>query len=127
VNILDQNIPVGQRQLLRNRRIAVRHIGFDLGRPGMKDREIIPLLHSLDRPTLFTLDVGFSKRRLCHPGYCLVYLNIAEEEAAEFVRRTLRHRELNTRAKRMGAVVRVQPAAISLWRLHANQLIRLSW
>ena len=43
MNILDENIPESQRTLLRSRRIAVRQIGHDLGRKGMKDDEIISL------------------------------------------------------------------------------------
>ena len=73
---------------------------------GMKDEEITPLLHELDRPTFFTLDDDFYDRRLRHEGYCLVHLDIEEEVVAEYIRRFLRHREMNTKAKRMGCVVR---------------------
>jgi hypothetical protein len=45
VNILDENVPESQRALLRHRRVAIRQIGLDLGRKGMKVREIITLLH----------------------------------------------------------------------------------
>jgi hypothetical protein len=127
VNILDENVPDSQRQILRGRRVAVRQIGFDIGRPGMKDHEIIPLLHELDRPTFFTLDKDFYRRGLCHGRYCLVYLNVEEEETARFVRRLLRHRELNTRAKRMGAVIRASPGGLSLWRTRAGKEANLSW
>jgi hypothetical protein len=76
VNILDENVPESQRLLLRSRRVAVRQIGLDMGRTGMTDDEIIPLLHQLNRPTFFTLDADFCDRRLCHEGYCLVHLDI---------------------------------------------------
>jgi hypothetical protein len=69
--------------------LAGRQIGRDLARKGMKDREIIPLLHGLTRPTFFTLDADFYNRRHCHERYCLVHLDV---EAAEFVLRVLRHR-----------------------------------
>jgi hypothetical protein len=127
VNILDENIPESQRTLLRSRRVAVRQIGQDLGRKGMKDDEILPLLHQLDRPTFFTLDGDFYDRRLCHEGYCLVHLDIEEERVADFVRRLLRHRELNTKDKRMGRVIRILPTGLALWRIHEEQESHLSW
>src|SRR5262245_5725350 len=100
MNILDENVPASQRALLRSKRVALSQIGQDLGRQGMKDDEIIPLLHELDRPTFFTLDTDFYDRHLRHAGYCLVHLNGEEEMVAEYVLRLLRHRELNTKAKR---------------------------
>lgn len=42
MNILDENIPESQRQLLRSWRIRVRQIGYEVGRQGMKDERIIP-------------------------------------------------------------------------------------
>ncbi len=103
MNLLDENVPESQRALLRSWRVPVRQIGLDIGRKGMKDDEIIPLLHPLDRVTFFTLDGDFYDRRLCHEGYCLVHLDVEEEMVAEYVRRLLRHRALNSKAKRMGA------------------------
>lgn len=127
MNILDENIPDSQRVLLRTRRIALRQIGLDLGRKGMKDDEIVPLLHQLDRPTFFTLDGDFYDPRLCHEGYCLVHLDVEEEMAADYVRRLLRYRELNTKAKRMGCVIRVLPTGLALWCIHREQESHLSW
>jgi hypothetical protein len=98
VNVFDENFPPNLRQLLRSRNVPVRHIGYDIGRKGMKDDEIIPFLLSLRRPTLFTLDLGFYKSGLCHARYCLVYLDVRQDEAATFVRRLLRHPEFDTRA-----------------------------
>jgi hypothetical protein len=45
MNLLDENIPESQRQLLRSWRIRIRQIGDEVGRKGMKDEAIIPLLH----------------------------------------------------------------------------------
>jgi hypothetical protein len=122
VNILDEDIPEDQYQLLRSWRIPIRRIGVEVGRLGMKDQEILPLLHSLNRPTLFSLDHGFFKRRLCHAGYCLVHLDVEEDEAAEYVRRVLRHEELITRNKRMGAVLRAGPKGLTLWRINVKRI-----
>ena len=60
--ILDENLPDSQRQLLKGWRISFRQIGFEIGREGMKDDEIIPLLHGLNRPTFFTLMKIFQTR-----------------------------------------------------------------
>jgi hypothetical protein len=40
--IIDENFPEAQRHLLRVWRISARQIGFEIGRDGMKDDEIIP-------------------------------------------------------------------------------------
>jgi hypothetical protein len=78
VNVLDENIVATQRQLLRSWKIHFRSIGGEVGRAGMKDRdEIIPLLHTLRRPTFFTRDHDFYKADLRHRGYCLVFLDVA--------------------------------------------------
>ena len=59
--ILDENIPESQRQLLRSWRIKVHQIGHEVGSQGMKDVEIIRLLHKLRYVTFFTRDLGFYK------------------------------------------------------------------
>ncbi len=100
MNVLDENIPESQRQLLRSWRIRVRQIGYEVGRQGTKDERIIPLLHHLIRPTFFTRDSGFYDRRLCHANYCLVCLMVSQYEAASFIRRFLRHAEFKVWFKR---------------------------
>ena len=117
MNILDENVPESQRVLLQTGRIPVRQIGQDVGRMGMKDDAIIPLLHHLDRPTFFTLDCDFYLRSLCHERYCLVHLNIDEDLVAEYVRRMLHHGVLNTKSKRMGLVIRILPTAMTAWQI----------
>lgn len=124
--VLDENVPDNQRSLLRTWRIRAHQIGVDVGRSGMSDQDIVPLLHSLTRPTFFTRDRDFLQPWLCHPAYCIVYLDIGQYEVASFVRRTLRHRFLNTRAKRIGAVVRVSHDRIAVWRRGA-EVERLDW
>jgi hypothetical protein len=49
------------------------------------------------------------------------------EEVAIFVRRVLRYSTLNTRAKRMGTVVRVSHRGLALWRLHAPEEEVMLW
>lgn len=50
MNILDENIPKQQRQLLESWRIRTQQIGFNVGRCGMQDDEIIIFLERLSRP-----------------------------------------------------------------------------
>jgi len=127
VNVLDENVPASQRQLLSSWRIRVRQIGVDVGRAGMQDDEIIALLQQRRRPTFFTRDEDFFDRRLCHAGYSLVYMAVERHEVALFVRRLLRHADFNTQAKRMGAVLRVSSAGLSAWRLHAKKPLAIEW
>ena len=125
--ILDENIPKGQRQLLRGWRIRALLIGEDISRKGIQDDQIIPMLHELNRPTFFSRDLGFYRPKLCHVRYCLVCLAGSRYEAASFVRRFLRHPRFNTRAKRMSKVVRLSSAGIRFWQLHAEQESVVPW
>ena len=117
--VLDENIPEDQRQLLRGWRVRVHQIGDELGRKGMKDDQILPLLRQLSGATFVTRDFDFWDRGLCHMRYCLVVLDLSADEAATFVRRVLRHPQLNTKAKRMGCVVRVDHLGIEVRVVHA--------
>lgn len=127
MNILDENIPENQRQLLRSWRVPVRQIGFDIGRQGLQDREIIPFLIELRRAPFFSLDADFYKRNLCHARYCLVALDVRKQDSAAFVRRFLYHPEFDTLAKRKGTVVRVAPTGLTVWRLHAASETQVRW
>ncbi len=127
MNVLDENIIDSQRRLLTNWRVSVRQIGYEVGRKGVKDQEIVPLLHQLDQPTFFTRDDDFYERKLCHAGYCLVLLDVRKEEVAFFVRRILQQPLFNTKAKRMGKVIRASHVGLSFWRLHGEKEEQLSW
>src|SRR5262245_47616550 len=115
MNLLDENFDRLQREQLRAWRVRGRQIGYDTGRPRMLEYDSLTLLHSLRRVTLFSLDRDFSDPWLCHPAYCLVYLYVDDNLAAEYVRRVLRHPELNTQAKRMGALVRASYSGVRVW------------
>jgi hypothetical protein len=127
MNALDENIPDSQRQLLRSWRIRVRQIGHEIGRQGMDDDEIIPLLHQIGSVTFFTRDLGFYHRDLCYTNYCLVCLAVGQYEVASFIRRFLRHPALNTQAKRMGKVIRVTHTGMRMWQLHAEKEEEMAW
>jgi hypothetical protein len=127
VIILDENIPEDQRVSLNGWRIAVQQIGFNNGRKGMKDDEIIPFLHQLRRPTFFTRDWGFYDRTLCHARYSLVFLAVEKQESAVFIRRLLHQPNFRTQTQRMGTVIRVSQRGLSWWGLHAIKEIRQGW
>ena len=127
MNILDENIPKPQRELLEARRQAVKQIGVDIGRKGMLDEAIIPLLLGLRHPTFFSRDSDFYKRDLCHNGYCIVHLSVEKSETALFVRRLLRHPAFKTQARRMGKVIRVSRAGISFWRRLQSREDHVEW
>jgi len=127
MNLLDENVREDQRGLLLRWGIPVHQVGVDVGRKGMKDEEIIPFLHTLRDATFFTRDTGFYDRRLCHPRYCLVCLVVGKEEVAFFLRRVLRHPEVGAKAKRMGAVIRVSHAGLSIWRRSTGKELRINW
>ena len=57
---------------------------------GMKDEEIITLLHKIGPSTFFTRDLGFYSRGLCHASYSLICLAVNQYEAASFIRRIIR-------------------------------------
>jgi len=127
MNILDENIPEDQRQLLRGWHIRAHHIGHEVGRPGMQDAEIIPLLQRVQSSAFFTRDLGFYHRPLCHIHYCIVCLAVSPYEAASFIRRFLRHPQFQTHANRLGKVIRAGHRGITLWRLHSDEEEKAGW
>ncbi len=127
MNIMDENVVDTQCRFLRKWRIKFRQIGLGVGKKGMKDSEIIVLLHDLNRPTFFTRDDDFFERNLCHASYCLVHTAVGKNEVAVFIHRFLGHPEFNTKAKRMGSVIRVSHAGLLVWCLHAEKPQRYQW
>ncbi|HVA93106.1 MAG TPA: hypothetical protein VNL71_25075 [Chloroflexota bacterium] len=127
MNLLDENIPEHQRQLLRGWRVLVRQIGVGVGQKGIADDAIIVMLHQLSRPTFFTRDDDFYQKALCHSAYCLVHLAVGQYEVASFVRRFLRHPRFGTHIRRRGAVVRVGHDGLHVWRLNAAAEENIAW
>jgi len=127
MNVLDENIIENQCQLLKNWRISFRQIGTSLGQQGFKNRKIITLLHELNNPIFFTRDDDFYDPKLCHSGYCIVFLNVKKGKVAPFIRRFLHYNKFGTAAKRMGSVVKISHTSLSVWRLHSEKQIRFNW
>ena len=76
---------------------------------------IIPVLHRLANPTFFSLDRNFYRPDWAYRGYCLVWLDVRGRQAAEFIRRFLKHPAFDTQAKRMGTVARVHADGLLYW------------
>jgi hypothetical protein len=68
VNLLDENIPLEQRDILLARGIRCRVVGQQIAQLSIGDDNLLTLLHRLKQPTLFTRDKDFFARDLCHPG-----------------------------------------------------------
>ena len=128
MNILDENILLSQRDQLRAWKVHFRQIGMEIGRSGMKDhKDIIPLLHTLHHPTFFSCDHGFYRAQLRYAGYCVVWLDVLDDEAATYIRRLLRHQAFRTQAQRMGKVIRVRHSGVSYWQLRERKERLVSW
>ena len=128
MNILDEDIGLSQRRSLELWKIHFRQIGVEIGRFGLKDRnEVIPLLHQLKHPTFFTRDHGFYRPTLRHHEYCLVYLDVWGDEAAQYIRRFLRHAAFRVQVNRMGKVVRAHNSGLTYWQLGSEHQRAASW
>jgi hypothetical protein len=82
------------------------------------DDRVPQLLLALNGPTFVTIDRGFWRRRLSHPGYCILYFALRKEEQEEIpplLRRLFRRPEFRTRAVRMGKVARVSKSVVTYW------------
>ncbi len=125
--VLDENLPASQQQLLRKWRIRFRVVGIEVAIAGTKDENLVPVLHRLPAPTFFSLDQDFFRPRLAHRNYAVVWLDVADDHAAEFIRRFLRHPAFDTQAKRTGVVARVHAECINFWRLSGRKAEFLPW
>lgn len=125
--ILDEQILRQQRELLLRQRIRVRQIGFSIGRAGIQDEDIIPLLLRSRSSTFFTRDAGFCDPLLCHNHYCLVYLHVEKSEVATYVRRVLQHPQFNTQRKRVGKLIRTSRRGLVVWQKNVQGEIHYSW
>jgi hypothetical protein len=125
--VLDENLPAAQRLLLLRWRIHFRVVGLDLAAWGTDDENLIPALRRLPQPTFFSLDRDFCRRDWAHASYSLVWLDVADDRAAEFIRRFLRHPAFDTQAKRMGTVARVHADGLSYWRVAESALKSATW
>ena len=127
MNLLDENFPEDQLPFLQQWRIPFRQIGHEMEAYGTADENILPVLHRQRRATFFTLDKDFFQPRLCHPSYCLVWLDVRADDAAEYLRCFLAHPRFCTVAQRMGKVARVHHDLIHFWERNLAPLQSADW
>ena len=125
--VLDENLPVSQCQKLREWRLRFRTIGVEIASCGTHDENLIPVLHRLPNPTFFSLDRDFYQPNWRHLAYCLVWLDVPDDQAAHYIRRFLRHPIFSTDAKRMGIVARVHSAGAQFWAQHEHIKRSVRW
>ena len=125
--VLDENIHEAQRLRLVSSRVGPRQIGVDFGPKGLKDEQIIVRLRGRKGITFFTRDAGFYLAGLRHPAYCLVVLNVAQNDVATFVRRFLKHPDFQTNSARMGRVVRVSHIGLAYYRRNSHAELHAVW
>lgn len=127
MNLLDENFPKDQIPLLRATGLLVRQLGKDIAALGIQDDNILPVLHRYRNITFLTQDQDFFRRRLCHPSYCLVWLDVRPRDTADFVLRFMAHPEFRTHAQRMAKVIRVHYDCITCWDQNRLGLLRVNW
>ena len=125
--VLDENLPASQRSLLRKWRVRFRAVGDDTSLAGTLDENLPPLLHRLPRPIFFTMDRDFRRPGWAHPAYCLAWLDVRVDQAAEFIRRFVRHPAFDTQAKGLGKVVRVHPEGVDCWHVGKRTEDQIRW
>ena len=126
-HIFDEHFSAPSMEIIRNKLSSVTQVGKDWGQSGWNDRnEIIPHLHG-SGATFHTLDRGFYDWRLWHRDYCLVYYDLSETELIESIFKFINHHTFNTRAKRLGKVIKVNPFEITYWELNDHKFKTVQW
>ncbi len=125
--LLDENLPEGQRLLLREWRLHFRTVGVELASSGALDENLIVLLHRLPQPTFFSLDRHFYRADWLHSNYCLVWLDVRRNMTATTIRRFIRDSHFDTQAKRLGVVARVHAAGVHFWQTGVRRLQVVIW
>ena len=92
----------------------------------IKDEAIPTVLRSVRQPTFVTTNVtDFWRRVPPHPRYSIVCVAIPNErlhELSPLLRRLLRLSEFNTKAKRMGKVIRVSPNQLHYYECQGDHI-----
>jgi hypothetical protein len=104
--LLDENIRQDQGIQLRQWRVRCRFLVEEFAPSGIQDVDIIPLLQRLKQPTFFTHDQDFFRGGLVHAGYCLVWLDVFDGDAATFIRSFLKHPFRNPAMSALGCAPR---------------------
>jgi len=127
VIVLDENISAAEEAKLTGWGVRCRTIGVHVASKGDDDADILTTLLTLKQPTFISHDQDFWDQSRQHSRYCLVWLDTEETEQAQFIRAFLRHPEFNTRAKRLGKVVRVHPDGLTRHHSRHGRPERIAW
>jgi hypothetical protein len=101
-------------------------------RPGEQilDERVPEILLTLKQPTFVTIDQGFWDVRWCHPGYCIAYFALRDDQQRELpglLRALFREEVFRTRVRRMGKVVRVSRISIDFWLFQKPDVQQVTW
>jgi hypothetical protein len=66
----------------------------------MQDDAIVALLRQMRRPSFFSRDRDFFQKGLCSDKLCLAQLDVGPLQAADTIRRFLRHTDFKTWSQR---------------------------
>ncbi len=124
--VLDELFDESVYEQLKARRIAIDKLGAGFGKTGWPDEHILQALHGSGK-TFHTRDHGFYRRSRAHSSYCIVYYDVPLVEMAAYVRRFLRHPQLNTHAKRLGKVIKVTTRRIEFWQRDRSTKSVIRW
>jgi hypothetical protein len=89
--------------------------------------EIVGLLVRSRRPTFVTRDLGFFRASSVTSAAAWCAWPSIARRSPSFLRRLLRHPDLDSTARRLGLVLRVSSAGIRAWSLHASDELFISW
>jgi hypothetical protein len=100
-------------------------------RPGERilDDRVPEILQTLKTPTFVTIDHGFWNRKLCHPGFCILYFELRADEQEQLpalLRRLFRLSEFRSRAVRMGKVANVGIESVTYWQAGKRRYLKFS-
>lgn len=125
-HVLDELFDQTVYEQLKAQRIAIDKIGAGFGTSGWLDEHILQALHGSGK-TFHTRDHGFYRRSCAHSSYCIVYYDVPLAEMAAYIRRVLRHPQLNTHAKRLGKVIKVTRQRIEFWQRGRSTKSMICW
>ncbi len=127
MHVLDENMDDAYLGALEHLGIRAQKVGKSVGRKGITDENVIPLLHRLRSVTFFTRDKDYKRSRLCHDRYCLVYLDVEKAKTIEFIHRVLRHPAFRTWAQRRGKLIWVRLTGMRVWQVNVQTPEDIPW
>ncbi len=128
--ILDEQLGASELVVPLQKWFKVRRLKDILPHQTILDDRIPQILLSLSSPTFLTIDRDFWDRRLCNPGYGILYFAIPDfrqEELAISLKKLLRLRRFRSKVARAGKVIRVSATKIEFWEFQKNRLHRMPW